>query len=246
MNNNLPTKFEQNIDFAKLTSRLVSSGEQTTNVKVFFKDYTPINKVQDQCAVICDVHSTVIDCIDIYFGVRANQISEALLQSVVKTIFENYYDLAVEEIVTAYETFTPQKTDWRNVTKPEILKPIYEYTKLKKRVLSEYDKQIKEQVIEQERLNEAKVFYTKSCDIYQNSLKEGVWLGDCFNASVIYKRFRDYFTQEQKNELKKKASELFYKYNNENEIMYYAYSEDRILANLVVETAIKNKWHLKI
>lgn len=246
MENNLQIIQKNEVNIEKIFSKLTSVGIQVNNVKTYFNDYTPIKAQKDQCNVVLDIHSKVIDCIDIYFGIRANQLSDALIDNIVKTIYQNYNDLSVEEILIAYDTHTPQKTDWRNVTKPEILKPINDYLRTKKRILIEYQNQIKEQTLEGERLIEAQNFYNKSCDIYNQSLIEKKWLGDCFNASVIYKKFRDNFTQEQKNDLKQKASELFYKYQKENEIMFYAYSEERILADLVIETAIKNQWHLKI
>lgn len=243
--NNLPSIISEDLDFKKISSKIVSAGIDTKNLKLYFNNYKPIKSYEDQMSVIVEIHSKIIDCIDIYYGIRANQLSEALINNVVKTIFEQFNEISIEEIFYAYDTFTPQKNDWRNVTKQEILKPIYDYLKSKKKVLLEHEKQQKEIESENKRKKDAEDFYKISCDLYNESLYENKWKGDCFNASVIFKRFRDYFTQDEKNDLKKKASELFYKYKSENEIMFYAYSEERILANLVVEKAVENKWILK-
>ena len=201
-----------------------------------------IKYYEDQIELAVQIFDKIVDCADIYFGIRANQMSEALTRSVVKQIMVDYPDLSVEEIEHCFERFVQPKTDWRNITKLELIEPIKKYYIVKLKIKSELTKLELEEIQKDEAQKKQNDFYDLSIQKYKESLKTGKWLGDLFMAFTIHRKFRNRFNNEEVQELKEKANIQFNKYQEKNSFLYFAYSRERILAQLVVEIAIKNKW----
>ncbi len=155
-----------------------------------------------------------------------------------------YPELTVEEIEHSFERFVQPKTDWRNVTKLELMEPIKKYYQVKLKIKLEIEKLEEEDIAKAEGIRKANEFYDLSVATYHESLKAEKWLGDLFMAHTLHRKFRNRFTDEQVDELKIEANQLFIKFQNDNSFLYFAYSKERILAGLVLDIAIKNKWTL--
>lgn len=204
-----------------------------------------IKNYPDQIDLAVKIYEKIVDCADIYFGIRSNQMSEALTTSVVKQIMSDFPEITVEDIEYSYERFNPIKTDWRNVTKIEILAPIRKFYLMKIKMLFEIKEIENEEIEKNEGEKNLIDFYESSIKTYKESLEAGEWTGTIFQANIIHRKFRKYFNPEEVEELKNESKKLYNYYQNLNTFLYFAYSEERILANLVVKKAINEKWQIK-
>lgn len=229
-----------------LLSRITSAGMQISKRDCqIYGAGLELKYYEDQIELAVKIYDKIVDCADIYFGIRANQMSEALTRSVVKQIMVDYPDLTVEEIEHCFERFVQPKTDWRNITKLELLEPIKKYYLVKLKIKSEIKKLEVEEIEKEGAQKKANDFYDLSIEKYNESLKAGKWLGDLFMALTIHRKFRNRFTDEQVEKLKQNANVQYNQYQEKNSFLYFAYSRERILAQLVVEIAIENKWQIK-
>lgn len=172
-------------------------------------------------------------------------MSDALTGSVVKQIMIDFPEITLEDIEYSFERFNPVKTDWRNITKIELLAPIKKFYSVKIKMLCEI-KEIENEEIEKNEGEKSLIdFYESSIKTYNESLESGEWTGTIFQANIIHRKFRKYFNPEEVEELKKESKRMYNHYQNLNTFLYFAYSEERILANLVVERAILEKWQIK-
>ena len=203
-----------------------------------------IKYYEDQIELAVQIFDKIVDCADIYFGIRANQMSEALTRSVVKQIMVDYPQLTIEEIEHCFERFVQPKTDWRNITKLELIEPIKKYYLVKLKIKSEIDKLEQEEIEKENGQKKANDFYDLSIKTYNESLKAGKWTGDLFMAHTIHQKFRRKFNDDEVQELKEKANRQYKEYQEKNSFLYFAYSRERILAQLVIEIAIKYQWEI--
>ncbi|CAB4151779.1 hypothetical protein UFOVP597_34 [uncultured Caudovirales phage] len=171
-------------------------------------------------------------------------MSEALTRSVVKQILIDFPLLTLEEIEHSFERFVQPKTDWRNITKMELIEPIKKYYQVKQKIRSEIEKINLEDIEKENGIKKANEFYDLSCETYEKSLIEGKWIGDLFMAHILHRKFRNKFNNEEVIQMKNEALKKFHDYQKENSFLYFAYSKERILAGIVMDIAIKNKWQL--
>lgn len=156
--------------------------------------------------------------------------------------------LTVDEIEHCFERFVEQKTDWRNITKFELMQPILKFYNLKLKIASALEH---EELEEQEKIlsiEKQNLFYYECIEMYNQSLINEIWIGTIFHATILHKKFRSKFSDIEVDNLKKDAEIIYNKYQNEDENMFtfFAHTKERILANLVLDIAIKNKWTIKI
>jgi len=204
-----------------------------------------IKNYPDKVDLAVKIYERIVDCADIYFGIRQNQMSDALTGSVVKQIMLDFPEITLDDIEYSFERYNPVKTDWRNITKIELLEPIKKFYLVKIKMLCEI-KEIENEEIEKNEGEKSLIdFYESSIKTYKESLEVGEWTGTIFQANIIHRKFRKYFNPEEVEELKKESKRMYNHYQNLNTFLYFAYSEERILANLVVERAILEKWQIK-
>jgi len=204
-----------------------------------------IKNYPDKVDLAVKIYEKIVDCADIYFGIRQNQMSDALTGSVVKQIMLDFPEITLDDIEYSFERSNPVKTDWRNITKIELLEPIRKFYLVKIKMLCEI-KEIENEEIEKNEGEKSLIdFYESSIKTYKESLECGEWTGTIFQANIIHRKFRKYFNPEEVEELKKESKRMYNHYQNLNTFLYFAYSEERILANLVVERAILEKWQIK-
>lgn len=153
--------------------------------------------------------------------------------------------LTVEEIEHCFDRFVQPKTDWRNITKFELIAPIQKYYLVKNKIKSEINKLELEEIEKEENQKKANDFYDLSITTYNESLVAGEWLGDLFMAHVLHQKFREKFNDAEVIDLKEQSQKKYFDYQKENSFLYFAYSKERILAGLVIEKAIKYQWQIK-
>ena len=238
---------KEKIDLEKNLINRISA----TGIEISQKDCQQLNNgnliknYPDKVDLAVKIYGKIVDCADIYFGIRQNQMSDALTGSVVKQIMIDFPEITLEDIEYSFERFNPVKTDWRNITKIELLAPIKKFYSVKIKMLCEI-KEIENEEIEKNEGEKSLIdFYESSIKTYNESLESGEWIGTIFQANIIHRKFRKYFNPDEVEELKKESKRMYNYYQNLNTFLYFAYSEERILANLVVERAILEKWQIK-
>lgn len=198
------------------------------------------NKIE--CAI--EIYKAITDSADIYYGIRAGQLSEALTDKVVKTILRDFNQLSVSDIEYAYERFRKEKNDWRNITFDELIQPIQQYHRIKYAVnkeLLQMQKELKEQ---QERDLKEQEFLKASVDLYNESLGRDYYLGDIFHARKIYGNFISKIDEATLSDMQMEANRQSVKLSEENPFLGLANTPERLYAKLVVDYAIKNKFEL--
>jgi hypothetical protein len=203
-----------------------------------------IKESKDLIKCATDIFKKITDCADIYYGIRANQMSDALTDSIVKTILKDYGDLTIDEIEWAFEREEINKTDWRNITKREMIAPLTKFYKIKQIVEARREKVLKEKESELEAGKRAFEFEKICKDIYLDSLKVNEWQGSIFHSTVLSKFFRDQLNQELINTFSAEAKRLEKFYISENNVIYLGYTTERLLAELIVKHALKNRFEL--
>lgn len=212
---------------------------QRFDLQVSIKDH--VDKVD--CAV--QIFKTIVDSADIYFGIRAGQLSEALTDKVVKTILAFYSDLSVEDIEYAFERYHKEKTDWRNVTLDELMNPIKQYHKIKHAVSKEALK-LQAEIKEQEERNAKEIeFLNLSIDLYNESLDKGcIFLGDIFHARKIYGNFISIISEDILIDMQKEANRRSIELREQDIYLHLSHTPERIYAKMVVEHALAKKMQL--
>lgn len=227
--------------YLRLTSKQLpvsKSDCQRFDLQVSIKDY--IDKID--CAV--KVYKAIVDSADIYFGIRAGQLSEALTDKIVKNILMNYADLSIEDIDYAFERYHKEKNDWRNVTIDELMNPIKQYHKIKHAVNKEAVK-LQQEIQEQEARNSKEIeFLSISKQLYNESIEQGMFLGDIFHARKIYGNFIPNIEEEVLIEMQKQANRKSIEIREQDPYLHLSHTPERIYAKMVVEYALKNKMTL--
>jgi len=194
---------------------------------------------------IDEVTRILIYCLDIYFGLRSNQVSENLIIKVQKEIFSKYKHLSLEDLEYSFERFNiPEKTSWNNITIQEIMAPIIRYSNIKHRINNERIKIEAEKNELEKRNKESEVFYNNAIETYLKSLENGSWIGDMFQAKVLLNKFTKYFTQDMRAEYKKQSKIEEMRIVESGRIDAYLYTNERILAEMVIKDCVKNGYTL--
>lgn len=198
------------------------------------RDYT------DQIDLAVKIYEVIIESADIHFGVKASSLSDALIRAVVQDIIKNYNTLTLTDIEYSFERFAKQRTDWRNLTKSDLIQPIQQYSVIKMKIKSEMRKMQEEDEYEIEKQKKIREFEEKSIDCYNVSLDLGKWTGDIFQAKAIYRKFKGKISDEVIADLKKETVKRFRILDEKKKLEYTLYTADRIYANLIVEYGIAN------
>ena len=197
------------------------------------------------CAV--EIFKTITDSADIYYGIRAGQLSEALTDKVVKTILSDFNELSVSDIEYAYERFRKEKNDWRNITFDELIQPIKQYHKIKYAVTKErlqMEKEIKEK---NERDEKDREFTRISQNLYEESLKSSdMFLGDVFHARKIYGNLLGRIDENILSDFQRESIFQSNELSISNPYLHLSHTPERIYAKMVVDYAIANKMPLNL
>ena len=164
---------KEKIDLEKNLINRISA----TGIEINQKDCQQLNNgniiknYPDKVDLAVKIYEKIVDCADIYFGIRQNQMSDALTGSVVKQIMIDFPEITLEDIEYSFERFNPVKTDWRNITKIELLAPIKKFYSVKIKMLCEI-KEIENEEIEKNEGEKSLIdFYESSIKTFAASLK---------------------------------------------------------------------------
>lgn len=225
--------------FLRLTSRAIPVLKSDINRK----QYLPIQFHEDKLDCAVKIFKSIVDCADIYYGIRSGQLSEALTDKVVSTIIRDYSELSVEDIEYAFERYRKEKTDWRNITFDEIMAPIKQFHRVKYSISKERLQMEKEQQELQERIKKENEFLQKSIELFYESQNSDYYLGDVFHARKIYGYFLSHIPEDTLQELQEQANKESKQVNDmiNSDFITFAITPERLYAVAVVNYAIKNK-----
>jgi hypothetical protein len=118
-------------------------------------------------------------------------VSSALLEAIYESCINFHEKLAVEDLKNCFNFAKIEKKQYQKITLDEFLEPIKSYIQVKqvaRQILIEIEQQEqKEQIEKQKEID----FYNEARDLYKESLKNGKWLGDMFQAKVLARPFWD-------------------------------------------------------
>jgi hypothetical protein len=196
------------------------------------------------CAV--QIFKKIVDSADIYYGIRAGQLSEALTDKVVKIILRDYSELSVDDIDYAFERYRKEKNDWRNITFDELIAPLAQYHKVKYAVNKEMAKLQKEIEENEDRIEKDKEFLKISEDLYEESVSGSMFLGDVFHARKIYGNLIGRINEDTLKDMQQNAIRESRELSETNPFLHLSHSPERIYAKMVVDYGILNKMPLKL
>lgn len=198
-----------------------------------------------ECAV--QIFKKIVDSADIYYGIRAGQLSEALTDKLVKTILRDYSELSIDDIDYAFERYRKEKNDWRNITFDELIAPLAQYHKIKYAVSKELLKLQKEIKESGERDEKEREFISISQNLYDESLKSGnTYLGDIFHARKIYGDLIGRIDETILSDLQRESNFQSHELSMSNPFLHLSHTPERIYAKMVVDYGIANKMPLKL
>jgi hypothetical protein len=187
----------------------------------------------------------LVDSIDVYMGIRGDKVSKPLIIKSIKEILSKYDSLSFQDIEYSFERFNyPEKFNQSTLTINEVLEPIKQYFHLKNKIKAEKIKMQAEINERNEQKLKSDIFYQESKKTYLKSLENKKWLGDMFQAKVLLNHFTKYFSEETRNEYKKKAKIEEVRILESGKLDAYLYSFERILANMVIIDCVKNGYRL--
>lgn len=223
--------------YSRLRSKILSVTEQdcsrhSTGIQV--RDYI------DQIELAVSIYEVIINSADVYFGVKASSLSDALIKVVVQDIIKNYSTFTLSDIEYAFERFAKQRTDWRNLTKSDLIEPIKQYSIVKTEIKNEQKRILEEEKYQQESERKEQEFFDNAVKVYNTSLTLGEWLGDIFQAKAIFQLFRGKIRGEVCKELQKQAVAKFRVLEEKRKLEYTLYTAERIYAQLIVEYGVAN------
>jgi hypothetical protein len=224
--------------YSRLVARLSSVSEQDCHRHssgIQIRDYI------DQVELAVSIYEVIINSADVYFGIKATSLSDALIKAVVQEITKNYSKLTLTDVEYAYERFSKQRTDWRNLTKSDLIEPIKQYSIIKMEITNEQRRIIEDERIAEESRVKQLEFEKNALNVYKASLSLGEWLGDIFQAKAIFNLFRGKISGEKAKQLQAEAVAKFRGYEDKKKLEHTLYTPERIYAQLIVEYGIENK-----
>lgn len=147
------------------------------------------------------LQDAIVNAIEIHFGVRSGNLSDALIKSCITEIIDKYGTLTYPDIEFAFDRYIKQKKeDWKNPTKLDVLNPIKMWWNQKESIKYEFQRFQHEQKEKEERKAKGLEFEYNALKLYNES--EFEYNGDYFQASAIAKKyFGSQLDQETKDQL---------------------------------------------
>lgn len=195
----------------------------------------------DQVELAVSIYEVIINSADVHFGIKATSLSDALIKAVVTEITKNYSKLTLTDVEYAYERFSKQRTDWRNLTKSDLIEPIKQYSIIKMEITNEQRRIHEDERIAEESRVKQLEFEKNAIKVYKASLELGEWLGDIFQAKAIFNLFRGKISGEKAKQLQAEAVAKFRGYEDKKKLEHTLFTAERIYAQLIVEYGIENK-----
>jgi len=226
-----------------LKTRLITLNVEVKEKDFQFENELKIYEEENQIETAKKIHSALIDCCVLYYGIHISQIQEVVLITAIQKIIKEFNSISIKEIFHAFERIEIQKQV--TITIEDLLKPIRKYIYVKNYISKEFQNHLKE---EQEKLQavEKAIQHREEClNFYAEALSSGIWKGTIFHAVTIAKDFKisKLLHPEQVFEFWETSKREFKVIENdvENFLENFGKTAERLFAEKLIIEAIKQK-----
>lgn len=187
---------------------------------------------------------------EVYFGLSPINLNVNLWLTSFDAICERFKNVTIQDIQNSYRYAEIEKKAYTTLTRDELLQPINDYWTKRNILLAEIEKLQNAKQEELQAVEADRNFKLKAKQLYLDSLNNGKWLGDEFEADAIARNFKDAVSQEIKNSLwrfaQKEYAERLAEAEKISDFFVSVPSAQRIFARLVIEKCIEKKIKLII
>lgn len=137
----------------------------------------------------------------VIYGLNPVNLNKNLWLASFDALCERFKDITIQDIQNSYRYAEIEKKAYTTLTRDELLQPVSEYWTKRNILLSEIKKLENAEVEELQAIEASREFVRQAKQKYLDSLIQGVWLGDEFEADVIARNFKDVLNQDEKNKI---------------------------------------------
>jgi hypothetical protein len=184
------------------------------------------------------------------FGIVPEQLTDQpdFILAVFNAICERYAGITVSDIENVFRSHEPSEKVYV-LSRKDILDPIEKYWNVKMIIMRElkwiHERAKEDLEIERKRAD----FRCQAEEKYRQSLIEGKWIGDEFDANAIARDYASYFRQPEKDEMWKKAKREFRERSaaiKEDAFALPVPADVKIYSRIIIETCINRQLALII
>ena len=135
---------------------------------------------------------------EIYYGLSPVNLNINLWLASFDAICERFKGITIQDIQNSYRYAEIEKKAYTTLTRDELINPIVEYWIKRNILLAEIEKIQNAKVEELQAVEADRNFKMKAKQLYIDSLNEGKWLGDEFEADAIARNFKEVLQQPEK------------------------------------------------
>lgn len=137
----------------------------------------------------------------VIYGLNPVNLNMNLWLASFDAICERFKDITIQDIQNSYRYAEIEKKAYTTLTRDELLQPVSEYWTKRNILLSEIKKLENAEVEELQAIEASREFVRQAKQKYLDSLIQGVWIGDEFEADAIARNFKDVLNQDEKNKI---------------------------------------------
>lgn len=142
---------------------------------------------------------------EIYYGLSPVNLNINLWLASFDAICERFKGITIQDIQNSYRYAEIEKKAYTTLTRDELINPVVEYWIKRNILLAEIEKMQNAKVEELQAVEADRNFKMKAKQLYFDSLNEGKWLGDEFEADTIARNFKEVLQQPEKDEIMRLA-----------------------------------------
>ena len=174
------------------------------------------------------------------FGITPETLDVFTVEDIFMTITERYPQLTVNDIQLAFRTHTQEEKVY-TLSRDIFLKPIVEFIRKKNIVQQEIEKEAEKVRKEQESIQLEIEYRNHAKAVYLESLRQGKWIGNEFEASAIGKNFSVVISDEDRAiwNPRAKEQERANIIKNEDNPMYVNIPWQKLFAQIAMQELIK-------
>ena len=180
---------------------------------------------------------------EIYYGLSPVNLNINLWLASFDAICERFKGITIQDIQNSYRYAEIEKKAYTTLTRDELINPIVEYWIKRNILLAEIEKIQNAKVEELQAVEADRNFKMKAKQLYIDSLNEGKWLGDEFEADAIARNFKEVLQQPEKDEIMRlaKIEEIDRIDKNEGNQFILVPSWRKIFSRIYIERMIEKK-----
>ena len=190
-----------------------------------------------------EVISILIQYAQVLYGLRVENLPSVLWEACFQSICERFHDIRVVDVQNAFRFSQIEKKQYVTLTRDEVLEPIQQYWFGRILLFQELDRLENISNAEKEEINKDLEFKRKAKQLYFDSLNEGKWLGDEFEADAIARNFKEVLQQPEKDEIMRlaKIEEIDRIDKNEGNQFILVPSWRKIFSRIYIERMIEKR-----